>query len=365
MSKTRIETAVRWALYEAYNHKCFYCDKPIEWNCLEIDHIIPETYEKHLDTIIDMYGLEKDFNINSLQNLAPAHSSCNRRKSDILANSSSVRFWLMLTKQNLHKVEKEIKRIKKNANFEKITSAVECGLEYNELNIKELYFYICEQFLRRTITLNNPVLFQETSINTFIIGQSNDDVDNLVIEIPEGIYGLKLVNESNESKIVYTLKEWRSATKNGFYAFSSYDIKMSSYFSFLDELLVSIENAQNAKHSFIDGVHLSDIDKLSSNIFRYFQIENKFDENISMKDLNDNKEIKVTIISESRILIESESERLLLEEQYRADITRDGYKDIFIKGGFSLIGGTLGFSFTMILSRTNENSLIAPVFYKT
>ena len=32
MSKTRIETAVRWALYEAYNHKCFYCDKPIEWN---------------------------------------------------------------------------------------------------------------------------------------------------------------------------------------------------------------------------------------------------------------------------------------------------------------------------------------------
>ena len=84
MSKTRIETVVRWALYETYNHKCFYCDKPIEWNCLEIDHIIPETYEKHLDTIIDMYGLEKDFNINSLQNLAPAHSSCNRRKSDIL-----------------------------------------------------------------------------------------------------------------------------------------------------------------------------------------------------------------------------------------------------------------------------------------
>ena len=56
---------------------------------------------------------------------------------------------------------------------------------------------------------------------------------------------------------------------------------------------------------------------------------------------------------------------LLLEEQYRADITRDGYKDIFIKGGFSLIGGTLGFGFTMILSRINENSLIAPVFYET
>ena len=362
MSKTRIETAVRWALYETYNHKCFYCDNPIEWNCLEIDHIIPESYEKHLDTIINMYGLEKGFNINSLQNLVPVHSSCNRRKSDILANSTSIHFWLMLTKQNLHKVEKEIKRIKKNANFEKITSAVECGLEYDELNIKELYFYIHEQFLRRTITLNNPILFQKTSINKFIIGQSNDDVDNLIIEMPEGIYGLKLVNESNESTIVYTLKEWRTATNNGFYAFSSYDIKMSSYFSFLDGLLVSIENAKNAKHSFVDGVYLSDIDKLSSNIFRHFQIEDKFDENVSLKELNDNEKIKVTIISESKILIESESERLLLEEQYRADITRDGYKDIFIKGGFSLIGGTLGFGFTMILSRNNENSLIAPVF---
>lgn len=365
MSKTRIETVVRWALYETYNHKCFYCDKPIEWNCLEIDHIIPESYEKHLDTIIDMYGLEKGFNINSLQNLVPVHSSCNRRKSDILANSTSIHFWLMLTKQNLHKVEKEIKRIKKNANFEKITSAVECGLEYDELNIKELYFYIHEQFLRRTITLNNPILFQKTSINKFIIGQSNDDVDNLVIEMPKGIYGLKLVNESNESTIVYTLKEWRTATNNGFYAFSSYDIKMSSYFSFLDELLVSIENAKNAKHSFVDGVYLSDIDKLSSNIFRHFQTEDKFDENVSLKELNDNEKIKVTIISESKILIESESERLLLEEQYRADITRDGYKDIFIKGGFSLIGGTLGFGFTMILSRNNENSLITPVFYAT
>ena len=365
MSKTRIETVVRWALYETYNHKCFYCDKPIEWNCLEIDHIIPESYEKHLDTIIDMYGLEKGFNINSLQNLVPVHSSCNRRKSDILANSTSIHFWLMLTKQNLHKVEKEIKRIKKNANFEKITSAVECGLEYDELNIKELYFYIYEQFLRRTITLNNPILFQKTSINKFIIGQSNDDVDNLVIEMPKGIYGLKLVNESNESTIVYTLKEWRTATNNGFYAFSSYDIKMSSYFSFLDELLVSIENAKNAKHSFVDGVYLSDIDKLSSNIFRHFQTEDKFDENVSLKELNDNEKIKVTIISESKILIESESERLLLEEQYRADITRDGYKDIFIKGGFSLIGGTLGFGFTMILSRNNENSLITPVFYAT
>jgi hypothetical protein len=42
MSTTNIDIMTRTGLWNAYKQRCFFCKQTLEWDALEIDHIIPE-----------------------------------------------------------------------------------------------------------------------------------------------------------------------------------------------------------------------------------------------------------------------------------------------------------------------------------
>ena len=51
MSVSKISTQRRKAIYEAYAKKCFYCGQHIDWDNLEIDHLIAEQTCKDLSKV--------------------------------------------------------------------------------------------------------------------------------------------------------------------------------------------------------------------------------------------------------------------------------------------------------------------------
>lgn len=113
MTKQTSDDLVRAALWEAYNKRCFWQGEPIEFFQLEIDHLIPETLEKHpkqLQQILADAGLPANYDLQGLQNLVPSCRRCNGQKS---AGGFSAQ-QLMLLKMKIDRLLPEVKRILKS-----------------------------------------------------------------------------------------------------------------------------------------------------------------------------------------------------------------------------------------------------------
>ncbi len=141
MSLTKFDNIIRSALWTSYNNICFYCNRPLDWVDLHIDHIIPESLNKsgtRIKEIIEDYLLDDSFDLNSLSNLVPAHGKCNLRKGDELFPKQTTLFYLGLTNKTLSKIKVEIEKLKKRKNKGQIISKVQSALATNLIDIKEL-----------------------------------------------------------------------------------------------------------------------------------------------------------------------------------------------------------------------------------
>ena len=141
MSLTKFDNIIRSALWTSYNYNCFYCTKPLDWDDLQIDHIIPEsltTNPGRLCKIISEYELDNDFSINALCNLVSSHSKCNQRKGDELFNKQTTLFYLGLTNKSIDKIEIEITKLKNRRNKGQILSKLQSALASNLIDPNEL-----------------------------------------------------------------------------------------------------------------------------------------------------------------------------------------------------------------------------------
>lgn len=95
MSITKFDNITRSALWSSYNNICFYCNQPLDWDNLHIDHILPELYSKDIrafEKIKAKFELDQNFDLNALYNLVPAHSKCNSNKSKGLFSKPTTLF---------------------------------------------------------------------------------------------------------------------------------------------------------------------------------------------------------------------------------------------------------------------------------
>src|SRR5437879_1794866 len=71
MNKHKFTIAEHFALWRVYGQKCFYCQQPLAFTEVTIDHIIPEHIAddaEQLQAIKIQYGLDVDFSINDYGN---------------------------------------------------------------------------------------------------------------------------------------------------------------------------------------------------------------------------------------------------------------------------------------------------------
>lgn len=112
MSKLTSDDLVRAALWEAHGKRCFWHGEPIEFAQLEIDHLIPESFEnKTLDlkNILKGASLPEDYDLQGLQNLVPSCKTCNGRKSAHVYSAPQLISLTHLADRILPKVETILK----------------------------------------------------------------------------------------------------------------------------------------------------------------------------------------------------------------------------------------------------------------
>src|SRR5438552_2079589 len=84
MARIDHDYADRYAIYLAYDQKCAYCDRPIQFVDFQIEHVIPQHLAKdpvQWAKVIVEYGLRTDFDVESDDNRMASCGQDNRRKS--------------------------------------------------------------------------------------------------------------------------------------------------------------------------------------------------------------------------------------------------------------------------------------------
>ncbi len=151
MSKYRFSNSERYALWEAYDGKCFYCEKPLDFQDMTIDHILPELLTEQptelmrirLDYEIDVTF--PGFQINDFSNWVPAHfRRCNVRKgSEILPKKMAL---LLLHEVHRHvpKVRRILEKTVRTHGKSRVLGSLGTAIENKYLTIPEVLQFVAQ-----------------------------------------------------------------------------------------------------------------------------------------------------------------------------------------------------------------------------
>lgn len=140
--------AVRHAIWQSYNCKCFYCDEVISITELELDHIIPKSLKKQpikLENILNQQGLPLDFELDSLLNLVPVSRKCNSKKSDTVLSETILALNLEKAKSKINLINKNIFKYKENVKRDNHLSFLKGAVKDNRISLEKIYNYISEE----------------------------------------------------------------------------------------------------------------------------------------------------------------------------------------------------------------------------
>jgi len=130
MSEYKFSIEQKWGLWRAYDYKCAYCQEPVRWGDVTIDHILPECLiekPEELQKLVTRFNLGADFCINDYGNWAPTHFGCNVRKKDTVSESAP--YYISIARRKASKARDEEQRAVKNKEFDKALAVVERGFK--------------------------------------------------------------------------------------------------------------------------------------------------------------------------------------------------------------------------------------------
>lgn len=372
MSFLKIDNITRSAIWTSYNHICFYCNRPLDWDEMHIDHLIPEFFDRDKEAFTKVkedYGLIEDFDLNNLYNLVPAHGKCNLRKSNELFVKTTTLFYLGLTNRSIPKIQKEIEKLGRRKNKGQIISKLQSALTTNLIGVEELSLIIKQaeesNWNLKELKLPLGVQFIDEVYDSFYFNMDNSLLYDKKLLVGTDYDFLKLSNDEGKETKVSTLREWQEAIENGFYPLTTFAIKLSSSFTFLEELLQLLQNAKMPRVSFISEpwIELDNLDLLSPSIINDFEgkLKEYGEQGLSVGDLVKKGIVKVNESELYKVSLEFDGIETSFIEQFRADFNNDGVEDVFVRGWTRAVSGTLGFGFTAILTRYSNKHLIEEI----
>jgi hypothetical protein len=203
--------STRYALWRAYDMKCFYCGQPVDFMNMNVDHILPNFLSddsKLLKNILRDYEIAEnfpDFSIDGLSNLVPSHgASCNLRKSDIIFPKRATLFYLTLVHEKLPRVVNELERLRTTAERGEVLGKLGTMLESGNVSEREVVRILRVWEFRRT--LNEPLIV------TFGLNFGETlEMRGLIVTEPSGY---AIICDQMESELVDLL---RSTTTHSFH----------------------------------------------------------------------------------------------------------------------------------------------------
>ena len=113
----RLSNFDKEALWICFDRKCWICKCHVEFSEMEIEHLLPKSLSRKpekLAKIIREFGLPNDFDLFTMENLRPAHFTCNRAKSDNIV--PIIAFEIFRGRSRARAAVKHAKRLSKRSN---------------------------------------------------------------------------------------------------------------------------------------------------------------------------------------------------------------------------------------------------------
>jgi hypothetical protein len=358
MSKYNVPILLKAAIYDAYSGKCFYTGEPIAFQDTEIDHLIPESYADRLDSLKIEYGLEQDFQINSIENLVPTKSALNKSKSDSLFNKQTLLYYLGITQNHKDKITNLHMDYKQNNKKGTTIKAIQTSMERNILSPKDACDAIAEVLRTRwhnsSIKLNIPICFADSTVSEIPLNSDFKDYEHRPFEAFQDDRGLTLVNENGNEIHVRNLNEWKNGLEREYYPMTNWDIRMSAYFTYLDGLLTTLSSSCPAERSFIDGCKLSDLIRGTRTSFlKTIDTENELTAT-TIEEMITAGDAEICEKSEISVTIRALGFLVTITDVFHADLTQNGIEDIFCYVWFNADGGSMGWGDVAIFTKNSK-----------
>ncbi len=359
----KFNAAEREAIWLAHSKKCAYTRRLLDVSNFHIDHVLPMSLAKDvtlLNSIIKEYDLPDNFNIRGYENLLPCHPTVNLQKGDLLLDQT--RYYLSIAASKKASVETNIKNIeKRDARGRAILLLLQC-LKRGDLTPNEIS-EILQQHPERSEPIFELIEGMQFADVTEIKIITKTDIENLC-DLPicfgenNHIDSLTLTNRKDETVKVQTCREYESALEQGYFAYTTFDIKMSTWFRHQCGLLKALQTAITPQYSFISTprVGVINLELIPVSFFPWMEDEV---ESVGLSATYQDKvkvgELIVKEVSQNSLCIEDEVMGQSLVEVVKSDFNRDGFEDILLFEYCYATHGTLGNGGVRILTRKTAN----------
>lgn len=161
MSTRYLDPIHRLAIAQAHRWTCIICRRPIVGE-FDIDHMIPEELGK-IDRLDELRNLcarlsRPEFDIYGLQNLGPAHKSCNNEKGTTVFADTVLDMRLSLIESRVQDVERRVKNMRKSRNLEKAILSILAAVSTGELSVEQI-----AERLKTSSTVAPPPIFNSAA----------------------------------------------------------------------------------------------------------------------------------------------------------------------------------------------------------
>lgn len=358
----RFTTLQRLALWRAFGERCAYSGEPLLYKDLQIDHILPESLldsPDELQRLMENYGLDPEFEINSYYNWLPVHGRFNRQKGSLVFEEPAARFFLSMVRHRYPQtvaLEAQYKRrMKRSGVLLPLGAAIESGV----LSATEAIQFVQDLTEKGGFELVKEIGFVGRESPSRL---TKADAENLIHQpVQHGNsheLGLVLTDGLGSERRVTSCLEHAQAQSDGFYASTTYSMKMESFFNETCGVLAALRSATVPELSYIRkprvGVHNLELLPVSilSRMHEDPGLEAAALEGVTVQDWVEEGRVLIKAASEYSINLENEMGQIL-SELVRADFNGDGLEEILASNYEYAIGGSFGYGSVLMIARAS------------
>lgn len=366
MADQKFTAAEREAVWLAHEKKCAYTRELLDVSSFHIDHVLPEKLAEtpeELERTKAKLGLDADFELTGFENLLPCKPGTNLQKGSLILEPAPIHYFLGLAASKKAVVEGHLARIEQRKNRGRALILLQKCLERGELSPDEVA-RILDQYADQPteiFKLIEGMTFAGAEVHT-VVKADIAELRNRPIRLGrnDDIDGVTLTGDANEQIHVRSCKEYDAAIEAGYFALTTFDIKMATFFEHQCGLLKVLEAASTPNVSYIADprVGVVDLHLLPFSLFPYIGEEPEcHDTEATYQSKTDDGTLVVRRIKQNLIVIEeNEGMGQQLIEVVRADFNGDGVEDVLLFEYCYATHGTLGYGGIKVLTRKDSTS---------